>query len=365
MRIFFILAGLSLMTACNNTPKQVQQGVKTLPVITVGEQSSTYHLSYPVNIEGKVNSPVQTRISGYITQVLVDEGQQVTKGQPLFRLETQALNQSSQAAKSAVDAAQVEVNRLEPLVAKNIISSVQLETAKANLARIKASYAEVNANIDYAIVRAPVTGVVGSIPLREGALVSANNTVLTTVSDVKEVYAYFSMNEKDYITFLEVAKGKSLNEKIGNLPKITLVLANGERYPYQGTISTVTGQVDKNTGSIRFRATFPNAEGLLTNGNSGTILIPEVHANSLVIPEVATFEQQGLVFAYKVEQDTVKQVIITLKNRNNNLAVVSDGLQKGDILVVQGLNGIRTGMKIQTKPISMDSLVQAIKPAFR
>lgn len=365
MKIFFALAGLSLITACNNAPKQAPQAVKTLPVIKVGAQSTTHHLAYPVNIEGKINSPVQARISGYITQVLVDEGQQVSKGQALFKLETQALNQSAEAAKSAIEAAQVEVSRLEPLVAQNIISPVQLETAKANLARVKANYAEVSANINYAIVKAPVTGVVGNIPLREGALVSANNTVLTTVSDVEEVYAYFSMNEKDYLSFLEAVPGKSVTEKISRLPKIKLRLSNGELYPHQGSISAISGQVDKNTGSARFRAVFPNPERLLTNGNSGTILIPEMHANSLVIPEVATFEQQGLVFAYKVEQDTVKQVILTIKNRNNNLAVVSDGLQKDDILVVQGLNGLRSGMKVNTKTVSMDSLVQSIKPAFR
>lgn len=365
MNKYIILASSVLVMACNNKPQQAPQGVKTLPVIVVGEQDATNHIAYPVNIEGKVNSPVQARISGYITQVLVDEGQNVQKGQPLFRLETEALSQNSQAAKSAVDAAQVEVNRLEPLVAKNIISPIQLETAKANLARAKATFSEVNANIGYALVKAPVSGVVGKINFREGALVIANNTILTSVSDVKQVFAYFSMNERDYLSFLEKVKGKSLGEKINNLPEVLLRLSNGSLYNQKGKIEAIAGQLDKTTGSMQFRAVFPNPEGLLTNGNSGSVLIPEVYANSLVIPESATFEQQGVTFAYVVEKDTLKQVILSIKNRSNNLAVVSQGLSKGDILVVQGLNGIRSGMPVKTKNVSMDSLVQAIKPVFR
>ncbi|MDO4230115.1 MAG: efflux RND transporter periplasmic adaptor subunit [Capnocytophaga sp.] len=365
MRKYIFWASSLFFIACNEKPQQAPQGVRELPVIKVGEQSSTSQLSYPVNIEGIVNSPVQARVSGYITQVLVDEGATVSKGQPLFRLETQALSQSAQAAKSAVDAAQVEVNKLVPLVEKNIVSNVQLETAKANLNRAKASYAEVNANLDYAIVRAPVSGVVGAINFREGALVTANSTILTSVSDVKQVYAYFSMNEKEYLDFLERAKGKTISEKLKNLPEVTLLLANGQTYSHKGKIETVTGQVDATTGSLRFRATFDNPEKLLTNGNSGTVLIPEVYDNSVVIPEMATFEQQGVVFAYKVEQDTLKQVIITLKNRSNNLAVVEEGIKKGDVILVQGLNSARSGMRIKPKEVSMDSLVNAIKPVFR
>lgn len=365
MKKYILLASSLFFIACKEKSQQTPQGVKVLPVIKVGEQKSLSELSYPVNVEGIVNSPVQARVSGYITQVLVDEGAMVSKGQPLFRLETQAMSQSAQAAKSAVDAAQVEVNKLIPLVEKNIVSNVQLETAKANLNRAKASYAEVNANLDYAIVRAPVSGVVGTINFREGALVTANNTVLTSVSDVNKVYAYFSMNEKDYLDFLENAKGKTISEKLNNLPEVTLLLANGQKYSHKGKIQTVTGQVDATTGSLRFRATFDNPERLLTNGNSGTVLIPQVFDNSLVIPESATFEQQGVVFAYKVEQDTLKQVILTLKNRSNNLAVVEEGLEKGDVVLVQGLNVARSGMHIKPKEVSMDSLVQTIKPVFR
>lgn len=367
MKKTLFLAAAIAMVACNNTQQQDAQAgaqIPSYPAIIVGEQNTTSFLSYPVNIEGVVNSPVQAKVSGYITKVLVDEGQAVTQGQALFQLETQTLNQSAASAKAQVEVAQVEVNKLIPLVEKNIVSKVQLETAKANLQRAQAAYNEVASNIGFAVVKAPVNGIVGAINYREGALVTANNTVLTTVSDVKEVYAYFSMNEKEYLNFLADTEGKTMVEKLKNLPEASLQLANGKEYPEKGKIQAVTGQIDTTTGSIQFRATFPNPNKILTNGNSGVIKLPQRFVNSLVIPEVATFEQQGKVFAYKVVNDTVKQTVITLKNRADNYAIVESGLKAGDVILVQGLNAIRTGMLIKPQHVAMDSIVKRIQPIF-
>lgn len=363
MKKITLIASLALFViGCKNADQQQKAMIKPYPVVEVGIRTITNELSYPTNIEGTVNSAVQAKISGYITQVLVDEGQTVTKGQPLFRLETNTLSQSAASAKASVEAAQIEVDKLKPLVAKNIVSPVQLTTAEANLERVKAAHNEVNASLAYSVVRAPVNGVVGAISYREGALVTANNTTLTTVSDVNDVYAYFSMNEKEYLNFLERTKGENLAEKIKNLPEVTLILANKNTYKHKGKIQTITGQIDPSTGSMQFRATFPNPEKLLTNGNSGKIQIPEVYQNEIVIPETATFEQQGKIFVYKVQNDTLKQTVITLKNRSNNYVVVQNGLQKGDWILAQGLNTARTGMLIKPQPIEMDSIVNNIKP---
>ena len=371
MNKVLILSSIALLViGCKNGNQQAAGAMmgaaasKQLPTITVGEQRTTSDLAFPVNIEGVVNSPVQAKISGYITQVLVDEGQAVTQGQPLFQLETQTLSQSAASAKAQVEIAQVEVNKIRPLVEKNIVSKVQLETAQANLQRAQAAYNEIAANIGFAVVKAPVSGVVGAISYREGALVTANNTVLTTVSDVKDVYAYFSMNEKDYLSFLSQSKGATTKEKLANFGEVSLILANGQPYNHKGKLQTVTGQIDPSTGSIQIRAVFPNPDRLLTNGNSATILIPQTFDKSLVIPEVAIFEQQGKIFAYKVVNDTIKQIVVTLKNRANNLAVVESGLKAGDVIIVQGLNRVRTGDKVTPQPVSMDSIVNAIQPIF-
>ena len=371
MNKVLILSSIALLVVgCKNGNQQAAGAMmgaaasKQLPTIMVGEQRTTSDLAFPVNVEGVVNSPVQAKISGYITQVLVDEGQAVTQGQPMFQLETQTLSQSAASAKAQVEIAQVEVNKIRPLVEKNIVSKVQLETAQANLQRAQAAYNEIAANIGFAVVKAPVSGVVGAISYREGALVTANNNVLTIVSDVKDVYAYFSMNEKDYLSFLSQSKGATTKEKLANFGEVSLILANGQPYNHKGKLQTVTGQIDPSTGSIQIRAVFPNPDRLLTNGNSATILIPQTFDKSLVIPEVAIFEQQGKIFAYKVVNDTIKQTVVTLKNRANNLAVVESGLKAGDVIIVQGLNGVRTGDKVTPQPVSMDSIVNAIQPIF-
>ena len=222
---------------------------KTQHYIVIESKKITGYKTYPTSIEGVINSGVRAKISGYIKDVLVDEGQQVSKGQVLFRLETESLTQDAGAAQASVNVAQVEVDKLKPLVEKGIISEVQLETAKANLAQAKSNYSAINANINYATVKSPVDGFVGAIPYREGTLVSPSDQIpLTTVSDIKEVYAYFSMNEEDYLDFVQNTKGDSRQEKLDNFPEINLVLANGELYKHKGKIKTVTGQVNQNTG---------------------------------------------------------------------------------------------------------------------
>lgn len=242
------MAALVLFSSCQKKDQNPPQGPKPVSTVIVEARNVVGFTTFPASIEGRVNNAVRAKVQGYITQVLVDEGQYVTKGQPLFRLETNALNESASAAKagvgaarsnvaasdanvkaaqSAVSAAQVEVNKLRPLVEKNIISDVQLQTAQANLARAQAQLSQavaskqqasagvaqaqanfqgVQENINYGVIRAPISGVIGKINFRNGSLVGpADPTPLTTVSDTSELYVYFSMNEKEYLTFLKDA----------------------------------------------------------------------------------------------------------------------------------------------------------------
>lgn len=391
-KIIFAVMAWVLWSCSKEKPKSESQ--KVYSVITVAERDVEGYFTYPVNIQGKINNDVRAKISGYITQVLVDEGQYVTQGQPLFRLETNMLNESASAAQAgigasqsgisaaqaAVNAAQVEVDKLKPLVEKNIISNVQLETAKANLYRAQsqlkqaqaghqqalANYKGVKANIDYSIIRAPISGVVGSLPLKVGSLVGPNDPVaLTTIADTREVYAYFSMNEKEYLNFLKTSNGATVSEKLKNMPMVELVMANGEIYTEKGKIETVTGQINPSTGSIQFRVAFPNGQKMLTNGSSGKIRVPNRYDDVLIVPESSTYEQQGVVYAYKVTKDTAKSVVIEVQDRVNNRVVVKSGLKKGDMVVASGIGGLKSGTAIKSKPANLDSLVNAIEPIFK
>lgn len=404
-RLLLSLAIFTMIGCKKEEPKK--PGAMPFPVVSVETKNVIGYETYSASIQGIVNSDVRAKIQGYVTQVLVDEGQFVTQGQPLFKLETNSLSQSANAAKAGVGAAQsnvaaseagvkaaraavkvaqVEVNKLRPLVEKNIISNVQLQTAQANLARAQAQISQaiaakqqasaavaqaqanfqgVQENVNYSIIRAPISGVVGKINFRNGSLVGpADPTPLTIISDTKEVYAYFSMNEKDYFNFLEKSVGATVPEKIRNLPMVELELANGSLYSEKGKIETVTGQINASTGTVEFRVGFPNAQKLLSNGNSGNIRFPNYYENVLVIPESATYEQQGIVYAFKVDKDTARNTVIQVQTRINNLAIVSSGLKKGDKIIAAGIGGMKDKTAVIPKPVSLDSLVQTIKPIF-
>lgn len=390
--VILSIAALSLVACKKEAPKQ--DGPKPYPVVNVEAKNIVGYQTFPATIQGRVNNDVRAKIQGYITQVLVDEGQYVTKGQPLFRLETNILNENAAASKAgigaaesniaaaqaAVSAANVEVNKLKPLVQKNIISNVQLQTAQANLAQAQAqlkqaqaaksqavaNYKGVQANIEYSIIRAPISGVIGKLPLKAGSLVGPSDQMpLTTISDTSEIYAYFSMNEKEYFDFLEKSTGATMPEKIKNLPMVELQLANGSLYPEKGRIEAITGQIDPSTGTIQFRVAFTNAQKLLSNGNSGTIRFPQRYDNVLVVPESATYEQQGIVYVYKVDKsDTARNVVVNVIDRIDNMALIKSGVNKGETIVAAGIGGLKPGTAVKKQPVKMDSLVQSIKPKF-
>jgi membrane fusion protein (multidrug efflux system) len=385
----------ALLFSCGKKEQQPQgmNAAPSLPVTEISNKEVTGYTAFPVNIEGKVNNDVRAKIQGYIIQVFVDEGQIVSKGQPLFKLETNVLSQNANAAKSGVTAAQasvkaaeasvraaqVEVDKLVPLVEKNIISNVQLETAKANLMRAqsqlsqaqasyqqaKANFSGIQANIDFSVVRSPISGVVGAINFREGSLVGPSDpNPITSVSQVGDVYAYFSMNESEYFNFLNSTEGKNVAEKLKNIPEVELVLANGQLYAEKGKIQTVTGQINPQTGTIQFRASFPNKDRMLSNGNSGTIRIPKPYGDALVIPETATYEQQGYTYVFVVEKDTAYNRIIEIEDRIDNLAIVKSGLKKGDKIVVEGMGKLKDKSPIAPQMVPFDSVTKPIKPVF-
>ena len=367
----FFLATTLFLFSCGNEQKnrqaQAAQQTMPFPVVSIPAKTITTYTTYPARIEGIVNSEVRAKVTGYITDVLIDEGQKVKKGQTLFRLETESLSQDARAAKANVNAAQVEVEKLRPLVEKSIISEVQLETAKAKLEQAKSNYNSIAANIGYATIKSPVNGYAGAIRLRKGALVSpASPTPLTTVSDISKVYAYFSMNEKEYLDFIQKTEGATVEEKIKNLPKVKLILANGSEYGEAGTIETINSQVNDNTGTVSFRAVFNNPSRLLSNGNSGKIQIPTTYEEAIVIPQEATYEQQGTVFVYKVSADNkaVSQPV-EVKARVENLYVLGSGLNAGDRIVAKGAGKLRSDTPITPQEVAFDSITQPLEKVFR
>lgn len=372
---FITLITVFSLVSCGNK-KDKNQAMNSgqpqaTPVVSVKIQTGDYTTfkSYPTSIEGINNSEARPKVSGYITEVLVDEGQKVKRGQMLFKLETASLSEQAQAVKANINTAQVKVDQLKPLVEKNIVSESQLNVAKAQLQQAKSNYHSVMADINYANVKSPVDGYVGTIRIRKGNLVSPSDPKpLTTVSKIDKVYAYFTMNEREYLDFLKTAKGKTKAEKIENMPKVTLVMANGEVYKHKGIIQTINSQVDKQTGTVSFRVMFENPEFILTNGSTGKIEIPQTYKDIIAVPQKSTYEQQGYVYVKKIiKTDTITTVtsqVISVKDKTQNVFLVEDGIKKGEEIVAEGAAAIRPGTPVKPMLQPFDSVAKPIPVLF-
>ena len=361
------IAGLSTMAvSCGKKQDQAaqQQQAPSIEVITVAPGTSELANSFPAIIKGKTDIEVRPLVSGFITKLCVDEGQQVKKGQTLFILDqvqyqaaVQQAVASVNSAKAAVNTAQSNERNQKMLYDKGIISVTQwqnsadqLAQAKAGLAQAQAALTTARKNLSYTVVTAPSNGVVGTIPNREGSLASPQSAVpLTTVSDVNQVYAYFSLNEKDLLALTDNGQ-KTVTQALQDMPEVQLRLANGEMYPLMGKVSTVAGSNDNSTGSAQVRALFQNTNGMLRSGSTGQIIIPNINNSALMVPQKATFELQDKRFVYVVNDSntvTSRPIEVLDINDGQNFVVV-EGLQAGERIAVEGVGTVvREGITIQ------------------
>lgn len=362
------LAIAGLLTACSNGGQQggMQQTAPEIAVITVEPTNSVLQESYPAIIKGKTDVAIRPQVSGFITKVHVDEGQHVNKGQVLFTLDQvqyrAAVDQAEAAvnsAKVAVANAQLTADNQKRLYEKNIISESQyltsanqLSMAKAQLAQAQAALESAKKNLSFTVVTAPSSGVVGSIPNREGSLASPSSAQpLTTISDNSQVYAYFSLNEKDLLSLTDNGK-YSLDSRIAEMPPVQLMLPTGQVYAYDGKVATVSGVLDNTTGAAQVRALFDNPSGMLRSGSTGQIIIPEVTESAIVIPQKAVFELQDLKYVYVINDSSkaVSTRIDVLANNDGKNYVVTAGLQPGQTIAIEGVGTkVKEGTKITPK----------------
>lgn len=365
-----ILAASIIIASCGNkNDKSAQAGgapqVKEYKTLTLELKSATLYTDFPASIQGQENIEIRPRVEGYIEKIYVDEGAVVKAGQPLFKINAPEYEQQVRTASASIKSAQADlssaklaVNKVKPLVEKGIISKYDLESAQytyesalATLAQANAALVNAKTNLGYTTVTSPVNGVVGSIPFRLGSLVSSNTAdPLTTVSSIGNVYAYFAMNEKALLSFTKSGTGASLEQKIKQLPAVSLLLSDGSTYPEKGRIETVNGLINTETGSVNIRARFPNPKGIIRSGSSTTVRIPNEVKDVILIPQSATFELQDKMFAVTVGKDgKTKNVNITkLENTAGNYYVVTEGLKAGDQIVLEGVAALKDGSEIKT-----------------
>lgn len=363
-----IILSIGLLSSCNQKKlEQTEPVVMPYKVISLTKTNTSLLAEYPATLEGITDIDIRAKVDGYIEKIYVQEGQIVKKGQLLFKLETQTADQEASAAKAKVTAAQVEVNRLKPLVERNIISDVQLETAKANLAGAKSTYQSIVARINYATIKSPVNGIVGTLPLRLGSYVSSQTAEpLTRISDVSTIYAYFSVNEKQQLDFTMNAEGKTFQEKINRLPQVNLILSNGIEYEQKGKIETISGQANTQTGSFNVRASFSNTNQLLRSGGSGTIQIPTNLTDVILIPQNATLEMQDKRIALTVDKDNkVKAIPIEVRAvPGGQFFVVDKGLEVNDKILIEGVGIVSEGTLIKPELIDYSTVINPNKKAI-
>ena len=362
-RIAYLALCLTL-AGCGNG-SQIPQASNEYAVRDVTTSVCNLSTSYPATIKGIQDIEIRPKVGGFITKVHVDEGDFVHKGQVLFsidRVQYEAAVKSAEAAvrvaKTTVSTQELTVKNKKMLHSQAIISDYDMEMAENELASAQAQLASANAqlvdaknNLSFCSVTSPSDGVVGTIPYRVGSLVSSTTAEpLTTVSNISQMYVYFSMTEKQLLEYTKGTDG--VQGALAAIPPVNLRLVDGSLYDQTGKVTNVSGVIDIATGSVSMRATFDNPQKILRSGGTGSIVIPVRDSSAIQVPQKATYEIQDKRFVYVVGKDNkVKNTEITVLSQNDGTNyVVTSGLKVGDRIVVEGINTLNDGMAI--KPVT-------------
>lgn len=356
-----LVACCMAVVSCGQAP--TQQRAAEYSVQTISTTDRTIPTNYSAAIRGRQDIAIYPQVSGTISQVCINEGQTVSKGQTLFIIDQvpykaalRTAEANVEAAKAAVATAQLTYDSKKELFARKVVSQYDLSTAENNLLTAKAQLAQADAalvnaanNLSYTVVKAPSNGVAGTIPYRVGALVSASiPQPLTTVSDNSTMYVYFSMTSKQLLNLTR--RYGSIAETLKNMPDVQLKLDDSSVYGIHGRVEAISGVVDTSTGSVQLRAAFPNEGGLLLSGSTGNIIMPNIYKDCIVVPQTATFELQDKIYVYKLVDGKASSSMIEVEKISDGREyIVTAGLTPGDVIVTEGVGLMREGTPIIPK----------------
>jgi membrane fusion protein (multidrug efflux system) len=363
-----------LLSACSEDKKSTHgpSTPQTFNELTLGPRSTTIYNDFPATIEGIEIVQLRPMVDGYLEKIYVPEGANVTKGQLLFKIENPMYDQAVitakagvQSAQANVDAAKMGVEKVRPLVEKDIVSKYELDGARYTLQAQQAALDQANAtlrnaetNVGYTTLRSPITGVMGSIPYKIGDLISSTTaSALTSLARIDQVYAYFALSEKQLLGLSNRVPGATLQDKLDHLPKVSLVLADGTAYPQKGKLETASGFISTGTGTVSLKAQFANPTGLIRSGASTVVRIPRTIDTALLIPQSATYELQDKRFVYLLIADNkiISMPITSTATNDGKYLVVSAGLKQGDKILLNGFN-LKDSTVVNPVPVNADSL---------
>ena len=362
-KVLFLIAAVSLfLTSCGGGKQGVGFNDNEYPVRTIESQGSSSETLYPATIRGVQDVEIRPKVSGFITKLLVKEGQRVAAGQLLFVIDSETYQAAVRQAKAAVSSATAQLNTAkltydnsQKLFNSNVIGQYELQTAqntyenaKAALAQAQASLASAKETLSYCFVKSPTSGLVGSLPFKVGALVGPTSAQpLTTVSDNNTMEVFFSMTEKDVLDMARNAGG--VKESLSTYPTVKLKLADGTIYSQPGKVTKMSGVIDSSTGSVSMVAHFSNPDHILRSGGSGSIVVPKVTSNAIVVPQDAVAQVQDRYFVYILgKNNKVKYTEIKISPDNDGQTyVVTSGLKVGDRIVLKGITALTDGAEIK------------------
>lgn len=342
------------------------QRVPELDVLPLKGKSVTIPRDYICEVSGVEYVEIHARIQGYLEDIYVDEGQSVKKGQPLFRISSHTYSEMVTKAEAALQRAiaeaktkSLEVDRIGLMVEKNVISKTELDVATSQKEAMESAVKEAKAvlenariNLNYTFIRAPFDGILDRIPFKKGSLINSG-TLLTSISNIEEVFTYFQMSEPEYLSL--IGKEAKAREFKKNHQAVSLILADGTAYPYEGRIETMAGNFDQTTGSIAIRARFPNPDRTLKHGSTGKLQLNKTWPDAILVPQASTFAIQDKNYVYVVDEKNVAHVKnFSSLGRYGKYFVVT-GLGEGELVVTEGLQQLREGLEIKPRLISADT----------
>lgn len=355
------LVAIALLSSCGGK-KQQSMPTPVFKTAKAEKKDITLTQKYSATIRGRQDIDVYPQVSGTLQKLCVNEGQKVAKGQTLFIIDQvpyqAALNTaeaSQKAANAALATAQLNYESKKNLFDQQVISDVELQTAHNALLSAKAQVAQADAQVlnarnslSYTVVKSPANGVVGTLPYRQGALVSsAMPQPLTTVSDNNEMYVYFSIAEAQFLQM--VRNNNNVEQAIASMPDLTLQLVDGTEYEMKGKVESASGVVDRNTGSVQLRAVFPNPNHILHSGSTGNIILPVEYKDVLVIPTTATVQLQDKFKVFMVDKDGIahSQIVSVMPQTNGKEYIVTSGLDGSEEIVSEGAGMVKDGQDVK------------------
>lgn len=345
--------------ACKSHKEEEKKEVAEYTVTTPLIKDTSYLKEYVAQIQSIQNVEIRAQEKGYLESLKIDEGQFVREGQLLFKIMPKIFEAEYMKASAEAKTVELELQNVKTLAEKNIVSQTELAIAQAKLDQAKAEQALAQAHLSFTEIKAPFDGTIDRIRFKKGSLID-EGTILTTISNNKDVFAYFNVSESEYLNYKTRAKDDLRNT-------LSLLLSNGMEHKYKGTIETIESEFDNTTGNIAFRARFPNPEFLLKHGETGKVLMMVPIKNALIIPQKATYEVQDKTFVYVYDEKThtVKSRNVVIKQRLSNLYILESGLSADEKILLEGIQSVNDDDKIEAKELPIKEVIanlQLIKP---